>query len=152
MEQLVNDSHNNLNPINFSNSVLLDNLIGSLSIHCPHSKQAKQEYLTNDDTKTNDTDSGFEEEHNESYCKWNGSINDYLLNHCNKCDHIGVSCPLQMIGCKADNLIQMDIPKHFNNYNLQHLIILGKKLHDCQQTILQQNQRVKCGFDFVYVY
>ena len=128
MEQLINDNNNNLNAINFTNSVLLDNLIGTLSIYCPHSRQAKYEYLINDETKIDNNN-------NDKYCKWNGKINDYLLNHMNKCDHIGISCPLQMIGCKADNLIQMDITKHFNNYNVQHLIIMAKQLNQCQERI-----------------
>ena len=147
MEQLIEDNNNDMNAINFTNSVLLDNLISTLKIHCPHSKQAKKEYLTNNNAKDNKNkienkqQEEEQEEEENSYCKWTGTLNEYQ-NHLEKCDFIGVTCPLQMIGCKADNMIQMDIPTHFNNYNIQHLIIMAQKLNQCQTTLQQQNQRV----------
>eukprot|EP01084_Bolivina_argentea_P169742 294217_1 len=118
MKEFVNDEYE------FNHCMLLNNIIGTLCIYCPLSKQGKKQYIGDDSAS-------------DTYCKWKGSINDFTQIHSHECNFIGIICPLQIIGCPADNMAQKDLTFHFNNYNIQHLILMSQQINKCQQTIEQ---------------
>eukprot|EP01083_Nonionella_stella_P155681 503273_1 len=66
MEQTINNTDNDLTKNDFNPSILLDNLIGTLQIHCVHSKQSQKEYI-GDDAQIQDTDN--EHQTGQAYCE-----------------------------------------------------------------------------------
>eukprot|EP01084_Bolivina_argentea_P208119 354947_1 len=142
MEQTINNTDNDLTKNDFNPSILLDNLIGTLQIHCVHSKQSQREYIGDDAQSAQIQDTDNEDQTGQAYCEWTGTIHNFLQTHSKQCNFVGVTCPLQMIGCGAANMMQHDLQTHFDNYNLQHLIIMSQKLHQCQTALLQQHQKL----------
>ena len=126
--------------------------IGTLQIHCPHSKPAMKTFISdtqatangdyngdhNDDQKSSESLGS-----NNAYCSWSGTINVYISSHSAKCQFIGVCCPLHSIGCTAEPMIQQDLPQHFAHCNMDHLTIIAQQMELMQIQQLQFQQYMK---------
>jgi len=135
--------------LNATPSVLLDHLIGTLHIYCPHSKPAMETAIGVTAHSAASPNDGHSDDHKtdlvpskvaDAYCSWSGTINDYVSTHSAECRFLGVCCPLHSIGCTAEPMMQRDLPQHFRHCNMDHITIIAQQMEQLQtqQLLFQQ--------------